>query len=103
MTSDINNLERLINKQINDNGLWFVAEYITEKHLQQELRKLHAKSEKLLPALRKLEQLSELPCTFPIDSFIREREHIFDCKETGLDIEEYCPPCFSRHILGMVK
>lgn len=34
-------LQELVDKQANDDGLWFDAETITEAYLQQELRKLH--------------------------------------------------------------
>lgn len=33
---------QLVNEQAEDEGLWFQAEYITEQHLQNALRKLHA-------------------------------------------------------------
>ena len=32
----------LVNKQADDEGLWFIAETASEAYLQQELRKLHA-------------------------------------------------------------
>lgn len=34
--------QKLVNEQAEDEGLWFQAKYITESHLQQELRKLHS-------------------------------------------------------------
>jgi hypothetical protein len=34
--------EALCREQAEEEGLWFVAEHITEAYLQQELRKLHA-------------------------------------------------------------
>lgn len=33
---------KLVDKQAEDDGLWFDAEYASEGYLQQELRKLHA-------------------------------------------------------------
>ena len=35
-------LEELVDKQAEDEGLWFIANTATEAYLQQELRKLHA-------------------------------------------------------------
>jgi len=35
-------LRDLVNTQAEDEGLWFVAKYITEAYLQQALRELHA-------------------------------------------------------------
>ena len=32
----------LVNRQADDEGLWFIAETAAEAYLQQELRKLHA-------------------------------------------------------------
>ena len=32
----------LVNKQAEDEGLWFIAKTAPEAYLQQELRKLHA-------------------------------------------------------------
>lgn len=36
------NLQRLVNKQAEDEALWFIAKSASEAYLQQELRKLHA-------------------------------------------------------------
>lgn len=33
---------QIVAEQAEDEGLWFVAQYVTEAHLQQELRRLHA-------------------------------------------------------------
>ena len=33
---------RLVDAQAEDEGLWFIAETVTEAYLQQELRRLHA-------------------------------------------------------------
>lgn len=41
-------LQLLIDKQAEDEGLWFEAEYATEEYLQYALRKLHETCEKLL-------------------------------------------------------
>ncbi len=35
-------LIELVNKQAEDEGLWFIARTAPEAYLQQELRKLHA-------------------------------------------------------------
>lgn len=35
-------LRKLVGKQAEDEGLWFVAQTAPEAYLQQELRKLHA-------------------------------------------------------------
>ena len=34
-------LQQIVNEQREDEGLWFIPEYITEDCLQQALRKLH--------------------------------------------------------------
>lgn len=38
----IKELRKLVGKQAEDEGLWFVAQTAPEAYLQQELRKLHA-------------------------------------------------------------
>ena len=40
-------VKALVNKQAEDEGLWFQAETAPEAYLQQELRKLHAAVERL--------------------------------------------------------
>lgn len=40
-------LREMVDRQAEDEGLWFIAQYITEAYLQQELRKLHALIEEL--------------------------------------------------------
>ena len=35
-------IKELVDKQVNDEGLWFIAKTAPEAYLQQELRKLHA-------------------------------------------------------------
>jgi len=40
-------LREIIDQQATDEGIWFVAQTVTEAHLQQELRKLTAAAEKL--------------------------------------------------------
>ena len=37
----MNKILDLIDKQAEDEGIWFRAEYITEAYLQKELRELH--------------------------------------------------------------
>ena len=34
--------KKIVDKQAEDEGIWFDAKYITEAYLQSELRKLHA-------------------------------------------------------------
>ena len=41
-------LRIVINEQIHDEGLWFVAQYATEAYLQEALRKLHRVAEEIL-------------------------------------------------------
>jgi len=41
-------IKRLIDKQAEDEGLWFIAETAPEAYLQQELRRLHGAIEHLL-------------------------------------------------------
>lgn len=36
----------IVNEQAEDDGIWFIAETITEAYLQNELRRLHAAVEK---------------------------------------------------------
>ena len=38
----LNSIQRFIDAQAEDEGLWFVAVYATEDYLQTALRKLHA-------------------------------------------------------------
>jgi hypothetical protein len=37
-----NPIIKLINKQSEDEELWFIADYVTEDYLQSALRKLHS-------------------------------------------------------------
>lgn len=37
----IKRIKNLVDKQAEDEGLWYNARYITEDYLQRELRKLH--------------------------------------------------------------
>ena len=37
----MNDIQRLVNKQAEDEGLWFEAKTAPEEYLQQELRRLH--------------------------------------------------------------
>lgn len=39
-------LKKLVDKQAEDEGLWFIAATAPESYLQQELRKLHAEIER---------------------------------------------------------
>jgi len=41
-TTKYEDLQKLVDEQAEDDGLWFVAETAAEAYLQQELRKLHA-------------------------------------------------------------
>lgn len=40
--TDIAAIKELVNKQAEDEGLWFHAQTCAEAYVQQELRKLHA-------------------------------------------------------------
>lgn len=40
-------LRETVDRQAEDEGLWFIAKYATEAYLQQELRKLHALIEEI--------------------------------------------------------
>ena len=42
LKAKLDGLRKLCAEQAEDDGLWFVAERISEAYLQQELRKLHA-------------------------------------------------------------
>ena len=42
LESVIKDISFVVNRQAEDEGLWFVAETAAEAYLQQELRKLHA-------------------------------------------------------------
>jgi hypothetical protein len=44
-------LRDLVEKQAEDEGLWFEAETAPEAYLQQELRRLHAAVEATIPAM----------------------------------------------------
>lgn len=37
----------MLERQINDEGLWFNAQYVTEAHLQEALRECHTEIEQL--------------------------------------------------------
>lgn len=43
----IKQLKKLVSDQADDDGLWFIARYISEAYLQAALRKLHAAIEEL--------------------------------------------------------
>lgn len=49
MNEKVMELAELINKQAEDEALWFIDATITEAYLQQELRKLHAAVEACFP------------------------------------------------------
>jgi len=42
----IERLRNMVDRQAEDEGLWFVAQTAPEGYLQQELRKLHAEIER---------------------------------------------------------
>jgi len=46
---DMENPMDVVNEQADDEGLWFVAETITEDYLQRALRRLHAAVEGKTP------------------------------------------------------
>ena len=41
-------IKKVVDEQIEDEGLWFMAETAPEAYLQQELRRLHAEIERHL-------------------------------------------------------
>ena len=44
---NIERLKKLVAKQAEDEGLWFIAEYASEAYLQEALRLLHEAIERL--------------------------------------------------------
>ena len=46
LTEHVRELLALVNKQAEDEGLWFAASYTTEAYLQSALRELHAAIER---------------------------------------------------------
>lgn len=42
LSDQLRRIRLLVDRQATDEGLWFVAETVTEAYLQQELRRLHA-------------------------------------------------------------
>ncbi len=44
----LSSLMELVNKQAEDEGLWFIAEYVSEDCLQRALRTLHSAIEDLI-------------------------------------------------------
>ena len=48
MSSRLIDLKYLIDKQAEDEGLWFVAQTASEAYLQQELRRLHVVCEDVI-------------------------------------------------------
>jgi hypothetical protein len=44
---NIERLKKLVSKQAEDEGLWFVAQYASEAYLQRALRLLHGAVERL--------------------------------------------------------
>lgn len=40
-------LKELVDRQVRDEGLWFMAQYCSEGYLQRELRRLHEACERL--------------------------------------------------------
>lgn len=45
-------LEQTVNKQAEDEGLWFMARTCPEAYLQQELRQLHAEAEATIARIK---------------------------------------------------
>ena len=41
LSQHLDALKAIVNEQSDDERLWFMADYVTEEHLQAELRKLH--------------------------------------------------------------
>jgi len=67
--TDIEQIKKGLDDQINDEGLWFIAKTAPEAYLQQELRKCHTWIEKLIEQAGKYEQ-----CMFDLDGIIDERD-----------------------------
>lgn len=44
---DVKRLKKLVLKQAEDEGLWFIAQYASEAYLQRALRLLHKAIERL--------------------------------------------------------
>ena len=42
LSDKLSQIKTVVNRQAEDERLWFLPEYVTEDYLQQELRKLHA-------------------------------------------------------------
>jgi len=47
---EVTALQRIVEEQANDEGLWFKSVYITESYLQSELRRLHEAAEVVIAA-----------------------------------------------------
>jgi hypothetical protein len=52
LCDDVRELCALVNEQIHDEGLWFIAATVSEAYLQRELRRLHAEVERVAVWLR---------------------------------------------------
>lgn len=52
MALTLADLQKIVDEQAEDEGLWFIAETAPEGYLQQELRRLHAAIEELTIANR---------------------------------------------------
>lgn len=48
MAKTLNDLEKLIDSQADDEGLWFIATTASEAYLQEGLRQLHALCEEII-------------------------------------------------------
>lgn len=46
-----NDLSKIIDKQAEDEWLWFVAETVAEAYVQRELRIIHRRAERLVNAI----------------------------------------------------
>ena len=63
--------QELVDEQGKDEGLWFIAESVTEALLQQELRKLHAAVEKDTKCQREcIKSLAKLSRVLPTDGSV---------------------------------
>lgn len=52
LESRLSAIQAVVDEQAEDDGLWFHAQYITEDHLQRELRRLHRVIERAALSLR---------------------------------------------------
>jgi len=67
-------LQRIVEEQANDEGLWFKSVYITESYLQSELRRLHEAAEVVIAASQQGSIATQVECSLPPVNHEREKE-----------------------------